>query len=72
MKEMFRRAGRTFLQAAVGYIAANLVCVISTNTDNYDYLKNALIGLGVSAIAAGLAAMMNLPKSEPSNNYTGD
>lgn len=64
MKEMIRRAARTFVQAAVGYIAVNLVYVISESIDNYDYLKNALVGLGVSAIAAGLAAIMNLPEKE--------
>jgi hypothetical protein len=68
MKEMLRRAGRTFVQAAVGYIATNLVYVIPANPENFDYLKTALIGLGISATAAGLAAIMNLPKQQNNMN----
>lgn len=67
MKEMFRRAGRTFAQAAVGYIAANLVYVVNTNANDVHFLKNVFIGLGVSSIAAGLAAVMNLPRKENGN-----
>ena len=62
MKETLRRAARTFLQAAVGYVATNLVYVMSVESADVDYLKQALLGLCVSAIAAGLAAVMNLPK----------
>lgn len=62
MKEMLIRALRTFLQAAVGYLAANIVVVISAeNIGDVDYLRSAICGLVCSSIAAGLAAIMNLP-----------
>lgn len=59
-KETLRRAGRTFLQAAIGYIAANIAFIDFNATG--DVLKSALIGLAVSAISAGVAAAMNLEK----------
>jgi hypothetical protein len=59
-KETFKRAGRTFIQAFAGYMAANLVTATAGLTD-MDALTTALVGLGVSAVAAGLAAVMNLP-----------
>lgn len=62
MREAIIRAARTFIQAAAGYIATNLVYIVSSNSEDIDYLKTALAGLCVSAIAAGLAAIMNLPK----------
>ena len=63
-KETLRRAGRTFLQAAIGYIVANVTIVDFTAAN--DVLYSALIGLVVSAIAAGVAAIMNVetPKEE--------
>lgn len=61
MKEMLRRALRTFVQTAGAYIAANLVCATSGITD-LGVLKTVLIGLAVSSVAAGLAAVMNLPQ----------
>lgn len=61
MKEMLRRTVRTFIQAAAGYVATNLIYIVSQNAYDIDYLKTALLGLGVSSLAAGLAAIMNLP-----------
>ncbi len=61
-KEPIKRAVRTFGQAAVGYIVANLVVVDFSS--GKDVVKSALIGLGVSALAAGLSAVMNLQKKE--------
>lgn len=52
MKTYIRRALRTFLQTAIGYISVNLATVDIT-------AKSAITGLAVSAIAAGLAAVMN-------------
>lgn len=57
-KETLKRAARTFLQAAVAYIAVNLVTVDFTS--GKEVAKSALIGLGISALSAGLAAVMNL------------
>lgn len=59
-KETWRRALRTFLQAAISYVAVNL-CVVDFNAGS-DVLRSALIGLGASALAAGIAAVMNLQK----------
>lgn len=52
-KSYVKRALRTFLQTAVGYIAVN---VAATDLS----VKSAALGLAVSAVAAGLAAVMNL------------
>ena len=61
-KETLRRAWRTFMQTAVAYIAANLFVVDFTASK--DVIYSTLFGLGVSAAAAGLSAIMNLEKSE--------
>ena len=61
-KETWRRALRTFLQAAVSYIAVNL-CVVDFGSEG-EVLTSALIGLGASALAAGIAAVMNMEKPE--------
>lgn len=55
-KEWFKRAVRTFIQAAVGYIVA---AVPTIDFDNTSILKTTLVGVAVSAIAAGIAAVMN-------------
>lgn len=60
MKEWVKRAIRTFVQAAVGYIAVALPAI----DFNGDGLKAALVGLGVSAVSAGLAAVMNIKEGE--------
>jgi len=57
-KEWVKRALRTFLQSAIGYAAVALPSVSFTDTG--DTLKFALLGVGVSAVAAGLAAVMNI------------
>ena len=62
-KETWRRALRTLLQTAVAYLAANL-CVVDFTAEG-EVLTSALIGLFVSALAAGIAAVMNLEKPEP-------
>lgn len=57
-KETLYRVARTFLQAAVGYIVANIVLIDFTS--DRDIVKTAVTGLIVSALAAGVAAIMNL------------
>lgn len=59
-KETWRRALRTLLQTAVAYLAANL-CVVDFTAEG-EVLTSALVGLVVSALAAGIAAVMNLEK----------
>jgi len=58
MKNWLRRALRTALQTAVGYLAV-AVPNIDWSTEK-SALKTTLIGIGVSAVSAGLAAAMNL------------
>ena len=63
MSEMLKRAARTFVQAAAGYLSANLVVVFASGEVlNGDYIKTAVAGLLMSAVAAGLAAIMNMPR----------
>ena len=61
-KETFRRMFRTFLQAAIACIVANLA-LIDFSSDK-DVARSALLGLLVSAVAAGLSAVMNLQPIE--------
>ena len=61
-KETWRRALRTLIQTAVAYLAANL-CVVDFTAEG-EVLTSALVGLGVSALAAGIAAVMNMEKPE--------
>lgn len=65
-KETLRRALRTLLQTAISYIAVNIV-VVDWSADR-EVLNSAVIGLVVSAIAAGIAAVMNLEKKEVEEN----
>ncbi len=60
-KEPVKRAAKTFLQAAVAYLATNLATDINAGSS---ITKQLLIGLILSAIAAGLAAVMNLETKE--------
>lgn len=65
MKETIRRAFRTFVQTAIGYIVTNIAILSDPETlQNTDIFKTTIIGLIISAISAGLAAVMNLPKKE--------
>lgn len=52
-KNCVKRALRTFLQTAVGYVAVNIAATDLS-------VKSAVMGLAVSAVAAGLAAVMNI------------
>lgn len=56
-KEPVRRAWRTFGQAAVGYVLVNVVS-LDFSADN------AVKGFVIATIAAGLAAVMNMKKTE--------
>ena len=56
-REWLVRAIRTFVQAALGYAAANVTGLIG---EGAGLTKNALAALTVAAVAAGLAALMNV------------
>jgi hypothetical protein len=57
-KETFKRLSRTFIQTALGYILVNIAYV--DFSDGKETIKSAMIGLGISAISAAIAAVMNL------------
>ena len=60
MKEMIRRAARTFFQAAAGYVTGVISGAIRLPTLG----ENVLACLLLCAVAAGLAALMNLPADD--------
>lgn len=57
---------RTFIQAAAGFLATTGISVLVSN--DYNVSKNIIVGLIGSAVAAGMAAVMNLED----NNSSGD
>lgn len=63
-KETLKRMARTFLQTALGYIVVNIAFVDFAG--DIDVIESALIGLCVSAVSAGAAAVMNLEKTSES------
>ncbi len=65
MKEWLYRALRTFGQAMAGYLAANLLAVLTqTDTGDTNAFITTLLGLFGAAVAAGIAAVMNLKKED--------
>lgn len=58
MKNWMKRALRTALQTAIGYICAALPAV--DWTQDKAAIRAALVGIGVTAVSAGIAAVMNL------------
>lgn len=60
-KECAKRAFRTFIQTACGYIVTNisLACAGIDFTDG-NAVIDVIAGLAVSALSAGIAAVMNL------------
>lgn len=61
-KETLKRTIRTFIQAAVAYIIAN-IAIVDLSSDK-QIVKSAVAGLITSAVAAGISAVMNLEKGE--------
>ena len=61
-KETVKRALRTFIQAFIACLVVGLSTV--DFTAEYSVIKSTLLGLAVSAISAGIAAVMNLQKPE--------
>ena len=58
VKEMLYRAVRTFCQAAVGYLLANIALI---KWDNPGVAKTTALTVITAAVACGLAALMNIP-----------
>lgn len=61
MKETVKRALRTFVQAFLGYVCAHVALSASGVASGSETLKSALVTFIASALACGLAAVMNLP-----------
>ena len=64
-KETAKRALRTFIQTALAYICVNIAIV--DFSEEQAAIKSALVGLVISAVSAGLAAVMNLEKEDIDN-----
>ena len=60
-KECLKKTARTFIQAACGYFVTSLSmqCAGLDFTDG-DAVLNVIVGLSISAVSAGVAAVMNL------------
>jgi len=58
LKIWLKRALRTAFQSAVGYLVAAVPSV--DWSQDRAAVRTALIGIGVSAVSAGIAAVMNL------------
>ena len=65
-KETLRRAWRTFIQTAISYIAIN-VCIVDF-TAGKEVITSALLGLAISAVSSGIAAVMNLENTETNSD----
>lgn len=59
-RETIMRAMRTFLQSALAYITVNAMYINLTGNKADD--KSTVLGLIISALAAGIAGAMNLEK----------
>ena len=71
-KETLKRTLRTFLQAALSYLLVSLSAV--DLSEDGQALKSLLLGMAVSSLAAGFAAIMNLeePADLGGGEYTFD
>lgn len=67
MKEIVKRTARTFIQAALGFFAANCVGWLSGTENSPLSGENALLALTAAAVASGLCAVMNVPTLKRKN-----
>lgn len=64
-KPCLKRALRTFLQTAFGYVVTNAALMLGgLDLTDGNVVKNALIGLAIAAVSAGASAVMNLKEGE--------
>ena len=68
-REWAIRALRTFVQAALGFAAANAAGIVG---EGAGATRNALAALTVASIAAGLAALMNLHAGTAASPQDGE
>lgn len=61
-KNTAKRAFRTFIQAFISFIVVNYTMIDVTG--DRSAIKQAVIGLLISAVAAGISAVMNLEGKE--------
>lgn len=61
-RETVYRALRTFIQAALAYFAVHIAAADFSGENTA--VKTVLIGLAVSSLSAGIAAVMNLEREE--------
>lgn len=61
-KKTLKRTVRTFIQAAISYLAVNIFVIDFSS--GKEVAKSTAVGLLVSAGAAGIAAVMNLENKE--------
>lgn len=61
-KNTAKRALRTFIQAFISFIVVNYTMIDVTG--DRSAIKQAVIGLLISALAAGISAVMNLEGKE--------
>lgn len=69
-RECMRRAGRTFLQTACGVLSAGLVAAVTEMVEQVPGWKTGLLVLVASAVAAGIAAVMNYACEESAEAET--
>ncbi len=70
-KETLMKTLRTFIQTAAGYIIVGLIAFDTAELEDW---RTSVIGLCISGIAAGLAAVMNLktPSTDDSTEVDND
>ena len=72
IKDVAVRAGKTFWQAAFGYIVTSVgVSLSGVDAFDGDAIRNALIGITIGACAAGLSAAYNGAIVPVVNKMTG-
>lgn len=57
-----KRAWRTFIQSAIAYLMVNALYI--NYTDGKGSAKDAIIGLAIASVSAGVSGVMNLERVE--------
>ena len=68
-KPCLKRAFRTFIQTALGYVITNVTLALGgLDFNDGDVVKNALIGLAVAAETESTSEVINLKEGEDKDN----